>query len=94
MLGHALRCGKADISSHTKSNNHENIHNQVVISRLLHPLVLDPWLLISAPVSICPVSQRFLQHLLANEPVAPELVLLLLPRISVPCCARSLGAMS
>lgn len=79
MLGHALRCGIADISSHTKSNKHENIHNDVVISRLLHPLILDPWLLISTPVSKYPPSQQFLQHLLANEPVAAELVLLLLP---------------
>lgn len=54
MLGDALRRREADISSHAESNNHENVHNQVVISRLLHPLVLDPWLLISAVVSICP----------------------------------------
>jgi hypothetical protein len=60
MLGNALCCDEADISSHTESDNHESIHNQVIISRLLHPLVLDPRLLISAPVSICPHTQQFL----------------------------------
>lgn len=54
MLGDALRCGEADISSHTESDKHENVHNHVVISRLLHPLVLNPWLFISTPVSECP----------------------------------------
>lgn len=40
-------------------------------------------------------TQEFLQHLLANEPVAPELVLLLLPRVSLPCCcASAFGAVS
>jgi hypothetical protein len=97
MLWNALRCGEADISSHTESNDHESIHDQVVISRLLHPLVLDPWLFISVPVSRCPRPAILSSNLLASEPVAAELVLLLLllPRVSVPwCCACALGAVS